>query len=198
MIEEANIRQIVVMMTVSGLSLMSMTEFMDDMLELKKKYGPNMPTLDLNFLRWPAFMSPLNLPEDVKKEAVDKIQVWLDKHRDSGLLLEHEISQTQRVIDYVDGVDQGHARAEADKDKHFHDFKSFYEQYDVRRGKDFKKTFPMLAEWYDSIQVDKSIKDVKLSPGGMEGWETTEYKPDLLKKNRSLKDKWTRIDLGRN
>ena len=45
MIEEANIRQIVIMMTVTGLSLMSITEFMDDMLELKKKYGPNKPTI---------------------------------------------------------------------------------------------------------------------------------------------------------
>ena len=197
MIEEANIRQIVVMMTVTGLSLMSITEFMDDMLELKKKYGPNKPTLDLNFLRWPAFMSPLNLPDEIKMEARDKIQAWLDKNRDSGLLLEHEISQTQRVIDYIEVVDQGHARAEMDKDKHFHDFKSFYIQYDKRRDKDFKKTFPMLAEWYDSIIVDENIKDVQLSPGGMEGWETTEYKPDLLKKNRNLKDKWTRLDLGK-
>ena len=32
------------------------------------------------------------------------------------------------------------------------DFKQFYEQYDVRRGKDFRKTFsPMLVDWYESI-----------------------------------------------
>ena len=72
----------------------------------------------------------------MKIEAKNKIQAWLDKNRDSGLLLEHEITQTQRVIDYIDVVDQGHARAEYDKDKHFHDFKSFYEQYDKRRSAD--------------------------------------------------------------
>lgn len=185
MIEEANIRQIVIMMTVTGLSLMSITEFMDDMLELKKKYGPNKPTMDLNFLRWPGFMSPLNLPDNIKIEAKNKIQVWLDKNRDSGLLLEHEITQTQRVIDYIDVVDQGHARAEFDKDKHFHDFKSFYVQYDIRRNKDFRKTFPMLVDWYDSIQIDNYIADVKLSGGGMEGWELGEYKPDIMARNES-------------
>jgi organic radical activating enzyme len=184
-IEEGNIRQIVIMMTVTGLSLMSMTEFMDDMLELKRKYGPNKPTMDLNFLRWPGFMSPLNLPDNIKMEAKDKIQVWLDKNRDSGLLLEHEITQTQRVIDYIDVVDQGHARAEFDKDKHFHDFKSFYEQYDIRRNKDFRKTFPMLVDWYDTIQVDQYIPDVKLSGGGMEGWELGEYKPDIMARNQA-------------
>lgn len=192
-IEEANIRQLVVMMTVTGLSLMSITEFMDDMLTLKKKYGKNMPTLDLNFLRWPAFMSPLNLPDEIKMQASDKIKKWLDKNKDSGLLLEHEISQTQRVIDYIEVVDQGHARAEMDKDKHFHDFKSFYVQYDKRRGKDFKKTFPMLAEWYDSIEVDETIPDVKTTPGGMEGWELGEYKPDILKRAKSTSGTWTKI-----
>jgi hypothetical protein len=41
----------------------------------------------------------------------------------------------------------------------------------------------MLVEWYDSIVVDNYIPDVKLSPGGMEGWETGEYKPDIMKRN---------------
>lgn len=193
MIEEANIHQIVIMMTVTGLSLMSITEFMDDMMSIKRKYGKNMPTLDLNFLRWPAFMSPLNLPDEVKMEAREKIQKWLDKNRDSGLLLEHEITQTQRVIDYIEVVDQGHARAEMDKEKHFHDFKSFYVQYDKRRNKDFKKTFPMLAEWYDSIVVDETIPDVELTKGGMEGWEIGEYKPDILKKAKQNAGNWTKI-----
>ena len=193
MIEEANIRQLVVMMTITGLSLMSITEFMDDMMDLKAKYGKNMPTMDLNFLRWPAFMSPLNLPDYIKIEAREKIQNWLDKHRDSDLLLEHEITQIQRVIDYIEVVDQGHARAENDKDKHFHDFKSFYVQYDKRRGKDFKKTFPMLAEWYDSIEVDETIPDIKVTPGGMEGWELGEYKPDILKRAKASSGSWTKI-----
>jgi len=180
-------------MTITGLSLMSITEFMDDMMVLKKKYGKNMPTLDLNFLRWPAFMSPLNLPDEEKIEAGKKIQAWLDKNRDSGLLLEHEITQTQRVIDYIDVVKQGHARAEEDKEKHFHDFKSFYVQYDKRRGKDFRKTFPMLTKWYDSIEVDETIEDVKLTSGGMEGWEIGEYKPDILKKAKASASNWTKV-----
>jgi hypothetical protein len=31
------------------------------------------------------------------------------------------------------------------------DFKNFYEQYDQRRGKDFRHTFPQLAEWYNTL-----------------------------------------------
>ena len=31
------------------------------------------------------------------------------------------------------------------------DFKSFYQQYDKRRGKNFLKAFPELREWYENI-----------------------------------------------
>jgi hypothetical protein len=31
------------------------------------------------------------------------------------------------------------------------DFKSFFTQYDQRRGKDFVKAFPNLAGWYNAI-----------------------------------------------
>jgi len=33
------------------------------------------------------------------------------------------------------------------------DFRQFYTQYDQRRGKDFEKTFPHLAEWYNDISI---------------------------------------------
>ena len=40
---------------------------LDDMLKLKKQYGANKPIVDFNILRWPAFMSPLALPDSYKK-----------------------------------------------------------------------------------------------------------------------------------
>ena len=46
-----------------------------------------------------------------------------------------------------------------------HDFKVFYEQYDSRRGFNFRETFPRLVEWYDSIAVkditDDEINDIQ-------------------------------------
>ena len=60
----------------------------------------------------------------------------------------------------------------------FHDFKSFYEQYDKRRGKDFCKTFPELAVWYQGIDVDKTIPDVEIRPGDITHFEDGEYKPN--------------------
>ena len=69
------------------------------------------------------------------------------------LLHEGEIAQILRVIDYIEVVEKGHIATENEMDKHFHDFKSFYMQYDIRRNKNFIKTFPQLRDWYDSIQL---------------------------------------------
>jgi organic radical activating enzyme len=180
MIEEAKCTQLIVMMTINSLCLFSITEFLDDMLTLKKKYGQYKIVVDLNILRWPAFMSPVTLPNELKLLVQNKLKTWFENDENRSLLYEGEIAQIQRVIDYIDVVDKGHVATENDMDKHFHDFKSFYEQYDKRRGKDFRKTFPEIAEWYDTIEVDKTIPDVAITDGRITNYELGPYKNDNL------------------
>ena len=193
-IEKANCRQVIVMMTINSLCLSSISEFLDDMFSLKEKYGSKSPIVDLNILRWPAFMSPVSLPEDIKKVYCDKLKTWLDNHKDSELLSEHEIAQIQRLIKYIDVVDKGHVTTEDELDKHFHDFKSFYSQYDKRRNKNFTETFPELSDWYNNIEVDKSIPDVNVTDGRITHFEPGEYKPDVIAKAKQLKGKtWKKI-----
>jgi hypothetical protein len=67
-LERAKLRSFTIMMTINSLCLYSITDFLDDMIELKKKYGANKPNVDLNILRWPSFMSPLALPDEFKKD----------------------------------------------------------------------------------------------------------------------------------
>ena len=55
------------MMTISTLGLFSLVDFLNTMLELKKKYGTHFPTWTVNLLRFPAFMSGVNLPDHLKK-----------------------------------------------------------------------------------------------------------------------------------
>ena len=63
-----------------------------------------------------------------------------------------EVNHTQRLIDYLDIAKTPHAGA-AEREKLQKDFKTFYSQYDKRRGKDFEKTFPIIGEWYRGIWV---------------------------------------------
>ncbi len=162
-IENAKFRAVTIMMTITSISLFSITEFMDDMLELKAKYGHHRPHIDLNILRWPSFMSPVNLPDHIKKHCYDNLKAWYDANKDNPLLVAGEKAQIERLIDYIEVVEQPHRRATTEQEKLWHDFKSFYSQYDRRRGKDFRKTFPkILVDWYDSLTVDETLPRVEL------------------------------------
>lgn len=181
-IENAKFRSLTIMMTINSLCLLSITEFLDDMILLKEKYGPNRPNVDFNILRWPAFMSPLVLPDDIKAKVHDKLKTWYEKHKESQLFSMHEKAQIERLIDYIEVVERGHNTTELDKELQWHDFKSFYVQYDIRRNKNFQETFPELAEWYDSIEVDQSIPHVNVTDGRITHFEIGEYVSDVKPK----------------
>lgn len=181
-IENAKFRSLTIMMTINSLCLFSITEFLDDMIELKKKYGPHRPNVDLNILRWPAFMSPLVLPDEIKIQLHTKLKNWYDKHRDSELFSVSEKAQFERLIDYIEVVERGHVTTELDNQLQFHDFKSFYSQYDVRRNKNFVETFPELKEWYESLTVDQSIPNVGVNDGKITHFELGEYISDVKPK----------------
>jgi organic radical activating enzyme len=183
-IEKANIRQVVIMMTINSLCLFSITEFLDDMLTLKAKYGWNKPIVDFNILRWPAFMSPLTLPDDIKQDLHGKLSMWWRKNKKNPLINMYEGAQIQRLVDYIEVVNRGHNTTEMDLELQFHDFKSFYSQHDKRRNKNFVKTFPELEEWYNSIKVDQSIPDVRMTDGRITHFEPGEYVSD--KQNYNL------------
>jgi hypothetical protein len=90
------------------------------------------------------------LPDEIRTLHKDRLQNWFDKNKDSELLHEFEISQVQRLIDYLDVVKTPHSDA-FDMPKLHNDFKKFYTQYDVRRNKNFGITFPSMKEWYDGL-----------------------------------------------
>jgi organic radical activating enzyme len=151
LLEESNVKELHCMMTINSLCLESITEFMDDMLELRKEYGFRAPTMTLNILRFPSFQSAAILPVELKTKFKQKLESWLSLRSD--VLTKSEIAHVQRLIDYLDAVKTPH-RNTADTDKLYNDFRYFYEQYDRRRNKDFRKTFPTFVEWYDSIPFD--------------------------------------------
>jgi organic radical activating enzyme len=175
-IENANFRAVTIMMTINNLCLFSITEFLDDMMELKAKYGHHKPHVDLNILRWPGFMSPLALPEDIKRNLHNKINTWYEKNKDSNLLNDGEKAQIKRLLDYIEVVEKGHTYTSDDKHSLYHDFKSFFMQYDKRRNKNFSKTFPELADWYKSIKINKIFELIPLGDGRISHYEDGEYK----------------------
>tara|TARA_B100001287_G_scaffold201478_1_gene170833 strand:+ start:24 stop:1430 length:1407 start_codon:yes stop_codon:yes gene_type:complete len=166
---EARYEGVHMMMTINALCLDSITQFWDWCLEMKRKYGHHVPGISVNILRFPSFQSPLTLPDHLRKMYHDEISDWLEAVRERNerdqngveLLQPWEQDQISRLIEYLDVVKTPH-RNTAEQDLLHHDFKVFYEQYDARRGFNFRETFPRLTEWYDSIAV-KDITDDEIA-----------------------------------
>jgi hypothetical protein len=118
-------------------------------------------------LRWPSFMSPLTLPDDIKTELHNQISSWFATQKNNPLLGDSEKAQIQRLLDYIEVLDKGHVFVTDEKEALFHDFKSFFTQYDVRRGKNLLETFPKLKQWYDTIELRKvfDIRPVQPAAG---------------------------------
>jgi organic radical activating enzyme len=140
-----------VMMTINALCLESLPEMLDQVMAWKRTYGQWHINFSLNILRFPSFQSALTLPDHIRQAYNNRLAEWYAVNKSNPDLNNFEKSNIERLIDYLDIVKtphgEGYVQATAQKD-----FKQFYEQYDVRRGKDFRKTFsPMLVEWYESI-----------------------------------------------
>jgi organic radical activating enzyme len=140
-----------VMMTINALCLESLPEMLDQIMAWKRTYGQWHINFSLNILRFPSFQSALTLPDHIRQAYNKRLAEWYAANKSNPDLNNFEKSNIERLIDYLDIVKtphgEGYVQATAQKD-----FKQFYEQYDVRRGKDFRKTFsPMLVDWYESI-----------------------------------------------
>jgi organic radical activating enzyme len=150
-IEKGHFRKVVIMMTVNALCLFGITDFMDQMLELKNKYGRDYPIMSLNILRYPSFQSAAALPDHIKEKAKNQLQAWFDKNKNSLSLHQFELDGIQRLMDYLDVVKTPNPKA-ASQEELWKNFKNFYTQYDNRRGKNLYRTFPtLLTDWMDTI-----------------------------------------------
>ena len=175
-IENAKYRAVTIMMTINNLCLFSIVDFLEDMKELKGKYGHHKPHVDFNILRWPGFMGPAALPDDIKNDLHKKFKNWYDKNKDSKLFVTGEKAQIERLLNYIEVANKGHWRVTDDKTLLWHDFKSFFTQYDKRRGKDIIATFPEIKDWYNSIQLRETFPIVQMHEGKITHYEDGEYK----------------------
>ena len=178
--EEGNVKSVNVMMTINSLCLFSITEFMDEMLKLKSKYGHHAAVMSFNILRFPSFQSIVPLPTEIRIERANHIEKWLEKNWNNGEngFMDYERDGLLRLIDYIKKVDTGHEFTSSLETRE-RDFKSFYTQYDQRRNKDFKKAFPMLTEWFDSIP-ETNLAPLKQLVDGDDA-KSNRYVDDVLK-----------------
>ena len=94
------------------------------------------------------------------------MQDWLDKNWDEGRngFMDIERDGLLRLIEYTKSVDTGHEFTSS-LESRIRDFRSFYQQYDKRRGKDFHAAFPMLSNWFNDLPETNLAPLTKLVDG---------------------------------
>ena len=140
------------MATINALCLDSLPSLLYQLLEFKQIYGRERVSFTLNILRFPSFQSALILPDNLRTHYKNQLQDFWNRNQHNPYMHEHELNHVQRLIDYLDVVKTPHSDT-FEMPKLHNDFKQFFTQYDQRRGKDFAKTFPLLTDWYNDIQV---------------------------------------------
>lgn len=181
---QGNYQGIHIMMTINSLCLFSITDFFDEIFELKKQFGKN-PTISVNLLRFPSFQSPLALPDHIKNHCRQNLQSWFEKNKNDPLMHEFERASIERLIDYLITVDAPHRRT-SNKITLWRDFKSFYQQYDQRRKKDISIFPPILVEWLEQIP-DTNLGTVQPL---INGNSTNQYDSDEELKRLAEKEGW--------
>lgn len=151
LMESGVVKRMHVMMTINGLCLFSMTEFLDRLLEWKGRFTFENPTLSVNILRFPTFQSPLVLPPELRARCRDELRDWFEKNKDSRLLINFEKDSLRRLIEYLSVAETATEDAEP-RDALEKDLKNFLLQYDRRRGKNFRSALRADAvDWIASI-----------------------------------------------
>ena len=148
LLDTKRLRGLHVMCTINALCLFSLDNLLWHIASLKKLYGKDAINFTLNILRFPSFQSPLILPIEFREETCRKLVSVFNSNID--IFHEFEMEHINRLITYLKDVDTPHSGA-VSREILQRDFKNFYAQYDLRRGKDFTYTFPELAEWYDTL-----------------------------------------------
>jgi organic radical activating enzyme len=150
LLEHNSIKAVHCMCTINALCLDSLDHLLDQLVRLKKVYGRERVSFTLNILRFPSFQSPLVLPDHLKLYYRNRLIDWSLKHQKEQYMHEHELNHLTRLIEYLDLVDTPHSET-FELPKLHNDFGQFYAQYDQRRGKNFTETFPVLANWYNTL-----------------------------------------------
>ena len=145
LLDSGQLRGLHVMCTINALCLLSLKDLLWMIVKLKEKYGKDSINFSLNILRFPSFQSPLILPLEMRRDFAKELGQFGNAARDR--LHEFEFNQLDRLIEYLSTQEQDPQALQVLQ----RDFKNFYQQYDQRRGLDFKYTFPQLVEWYETL-----------------------------------------------
>lgn len=148
---EAQYRNIHVMMTISALSVWTVKDFMLDILELRKQFDrKDIFSMSLNILRFPSFQSVNMIDEFVKLQLANDIKQFAEDKKTE--LTEYEYNQVLRLVSYLENVDKAYEDTDSFSAKS-NDLIIFLREYSERRDMKLEDYFPELfMEWFTVLK----------------------------------------------
>ncbi len=155
LLTEGHVKRLHLMMTINGLCLFSMVKLLDQTLDWKNRFGKLNPTISFNLVRWPTFQSPLALPPSLRIEAAGRLKNWFEINKNSSLMLDYELEQLKRIIDYLERAAEATEKAAAQPELE-KDLKRYLIQYDKRRNKNYNEVFESrVTKWLNEIELSE-------------------------------------------
>jgi hypothetical protein len=140
------------MMTISALSVFGLTDFMEDMINLRREFPgkSGLFSMSFNILRFPSFQSVNILPANIKNELSQNFENWLIYY--SKFLNESELNQFKRVVSYLKHVDKSYEDNDSTENK-INDFVKFFKSYANRRNLNITESVnnEQFTKWWNII-----------------------------------------------
>lgn len=145
---DANYRSIHIMLTISTLSIWGITDFIDEILALRKRCNKNQFYMSFNILRYPSFQNLNVLSQELKFKCAEKIRSWLEL---ANGLTDIERNQIERLETYLRNVERSYEDNDSLSNKQ-HDLKVFLLEYSKRNNFDYVTIFdPSFTTWIDAL-----------------------------------------------
>jgi hypothetical protein len=140
------------MSTYNALSVTSFKDFLKDMLDFRLRYTNEVDRhpigIDIPYLRWPTHQTIEILPDEYRSMIVDQIDFMKDNLQQTYVpelcgrgFYDYEINRMSRILTVFDNRTTNPADQK--------DFAVFVNEHDRRRGTDFLKIFPEMANFYN-------------------------------------------------
>ena len=131
-----------VMMTIDATSIFSLVDFLDVLRDLKLRYGSKSIALKPNFLHFPDFLSIASVPLELRQDTLTRLDAWIKVNLE--ILDDCEVSLMTTLQAFLKNTPHDPALSK--------NFKSYFVDYDLRRGKKFENTFSKpVVDWYNSL-----------------------------------------------
>jgi organic radical activating enzyme len=158
---------IFIMGTVNAPAVDGFLGFLNWVKEQKEAAGsPGAVNYSITPVRFPTYQNLFILPMELRQQYSQEIRDYMHDPDNLKWFNEYDLVNINRFIHYVATAEVPHKEVKIgwDKDKDFDkenrtfdvdelskDFKSFFTQFDQRRGNSFVETYPRLADWYNAI-----------------------------------------------